>query len=390
MKFAKEKRDDIFHFDEPRPTMGMTISLGDGQEVELSYDTTYVLHNEKRFGAKGIHPSLKSLTKELKDLKLESVRIHDYRLHSGEYLKFRLDMYRKLDDYISHCERHSLLSSMKDKLGRLDPQSDEYAKVQADWDKKLSEHEAANEGYLSVFTDEERSLFKTFQTKHIKRLSKAKMRSLRYKEFWIDYPFAFQNAWDRYQMAKKKKFVRSYKLEEKLHSMNEQIDLRENNKKDVLLGLEDYVIAVVGKEKLDLVDKDAPIGENMISILMGVQGFRREKAHEVAITIMKDLGIPDAEDVCQYKFYQFINEDFQARINLSYMLAYNPSMVIVDCASITWNRKLIEEIISILIKIRTKRKFILAIYDDFLNDKTFEPKEVFVASIDGKVTKKEG
>lgn len=389
MDHIKDENKEISYIDVPIKDTKISVSIKDLGTITMTDETPYVFYSEKRFGVKGIHPSIKSLSKELKGLDIESVKIEDYCLHTEDYLRFRLDLFQKLDSYIDHCERHSLKSAMEAELAKLNKDSEEYARIKSIWEHRIEENILSNEKYLSMLEPEEREQFKYFKSKHIKRLSKAKRRSNFFKAFWIDFPFAFQNSWDRFKLARKKKFKRAYKLEEKLNELKDPIELTKTNKRDVIAGIENYIIGIVGIEKMPFVDENKTIGENMISILMGIQGLRRKKAYEVMIQIMKELGIPDAEDVCQYKFYQFINQDFQARIILSYMLAFNPKMVIVDCASLLLDRALIKELISTLIKIKKERKFILAIYDDVLIDKTFEPKEVYVISTEGKIEKKQ-
>lgn len=206
----------------------------------------------------------------------------------------------------------------------------------------------------------------------------------------MDFSFEMLNGWDRFFLAHKRKFKKARKREEQLQKVKKPLTINCKNEREILLGLENYVIGVVGQEKFLLVDeRKHSIGENLISILMAVQGMRRQEAYDYSIELMEALGIFKAKEVVKYKSYQFINEDFQLKIQLSYLLAFNPKIVVMDCSSLTNSRQLLKEITTRLIELKKKLNFIFVIYDDVMMDKTFEPKDVFVVSKDLSIVKKE-
>lgn len=388
----------ISYLDTSNDKIELKVEMTDGKTYCFDSSTTYIIFSEKRFLVKGIHPSLKMLIKDFKGIKFNRITLNGFTLHDNEYMKFRLSNFERVDRLLTSYERSDARSLMNEQVDRVKadssiPEEDKNIKakeIKAEWSNEIAYIEEANKKYLGLFDDLEKERYRSFQTKNLKRIYYAKKRQLKKKKFWMDFSFEMLNGWDRFFLAHKRKFKKARKREEQLQKVKKPLTINCKNEREILLGLENYVIGVVGQEKFLLVDeRKHSIGENLISILMAVQGMRRQEAYDYSIELMEALGIFKAKEVVKYKSYQFINEDFQLKIQLSYLLAFNPKIVVMDCSSLTNSRQLLKEITTRLIELKKKMNFIFVIYDDVMMDKTFEPKDVFVVSKDLSIVKKE-
>lgn len=306
----------------------ITLVREDGT-YKFSEDEVYVLFSEKRFGLKGIHPKLSLFLERFMKDNITSLTLNGLNLQDPQYLANRLKFKKKSLAYLSSLDEKKKKDFL-DKAFRL-------AKKSKDSDKDLL--------YYSV----------PFHSRA------------------MALSFSFREASWRNQEYKNISSVDLFKT-----------------KNPILNALEDFVVGILGDEKLPFVEEGKSLGENFASILLGVGNCADyDSAQKEAVSILEELGIPRPQEILDYKFYQFINEDYQVKILLGYLLAFSPKMIIIDYSSLTWNRNLADEITSILISLMKKRHFYLAIFDDVLFDKKFENKHVDVLSKEGNVISEE-
>lgn len=303
--------------------------MKEGETYTFTEEEVYVLYSQEKFAVKGIHQRLLSSIERLRKIQGVSLILENITLHDPLYLEKKLKM-------------------KKDSLA-----------------------------YLSSLNREKREAF-------LRKAERRAQRSRNHQKDVLYYSLPFYKR----PFLLSPSFRKAYRRNEE-RKKNERVDLL-NAKHPILKSLNGFWVGILGEEDLPFIEANKTIGENLSSILLGVDKCPDpSSAREEAIALLNAVHIPRSEELLDYKFHQFINEDYQMKILLSYLLAFSPKLIVIDHSNMSLSKELTDEITSILLSLMKKRHFCLVFYDDVLFDKDFKNKHVDVLTKEGKILSEE-
>lgn len=301
----------------------------EGGTYAFDEEEVYVLYSQEKFAVKGIHPRLLSSIERLRKIQGVSLILENITLRDPFYLEKRLKM-------------------KKDSLA-----------------------------YLSSLNRAKKEDFLRKAERRAQRSRNPQKDVLYYSLPFYKRPFLLSPSFRK--ASRRNEGLKKY----------ETVDLLKA-KQPILESLNGFWVGILGEEDLPFIARDKTIGENLSSILLGVDKCPDpSSAREEAIALLNAVHIPRSEEILDYKFHQFINEDYQTKILLSYLLAFSPKLIVIDHSNMSLSKELTDEITSILLSLMKKRHFCLVLYDDVLFDKDFKNKHVDVLTKEGKILSEE-
>lgn len=234
-----------------------------------------------------------------------------------------------------------------------------------------------NKPYLENFDEAQKKAFGLFETNDLKRISRALERSLDTRDNWKDFYFQMRNPIIRFFEPWNRTLATAMRHNKRWLRTSANINPLGLHRGYTLNAIKNFKIGLLGQEKMNLVDSKKTIGTNLIKILMITNECGEAEAREEAIALMSDLGLYDPKDILGRYLWEFINDDYHYKIELAYLLAFSPEVLVVDRSALNTGHGLTSELNDLLVKLQPKYGFVFVLFDDSMFGKDFNNMVVY-------------
>jgi len=376
-------------------------------QIILSPGSVYCFYDETKFNKHEVYPTIESFVKKLKRLKVESIVLKGKALIDHYFLEWKYKCKVNFDKIIKKMESRSIpslkeknLNKLKKeeelKLSKLDKDSEEYKKEkesfdllikkkEKEWNRKCDDQYYSNKKYFEVFSEKEIETFKYFNSHDMKRLYKAKNRSIDNLEEFRDFMVELRPYPYRLTVPMNRTLANAMKRNKRWKRKEPYFKLTSLHFKNTIKTLNNYKVGMFGSEDVTLTDSKKTIGYNLTKIFIAIKRCDEDEAKSHALNLLKELNIYKPEEIFDTYLWQHINDDVHYKILLSYVLAFGPEILIVDKSALNTGHKLTTELYKFLEDVQKKFKFIFIIYDDTMFDKDFENMVTYKVTKNGEI-----
>lgn len=378
------------------------------QQIKLVPGPVYCFYSETKFQKNEAYPTIQNFFKKVASANIESVVLKGKPVVDPYVLDWQYKNAVYYDKVIAKMESRSYPALKEKAIKKINQNKEkELKKYQKDssnykefeekynsliketnryYDELISDRYIYNKKYFENFSEEEIEQFKHYQTKDIKRLAGARNRNIVNLEEIRGFIVELKPSIIRFATPiVNRRLARAMKRNKRWKRKAPYFNINRKDIKKALNALNDTKIGMLGSEKVNLVDNNKTIGENLVKIIRVVKGCSFLEAKNEALELLTYLELYDPQNVYDSYLYQFINNDYHYKILLSYVLAYSPEVIIVDKSALNTNRNLTKDLYKFIVQVQEKYKFIFVIYDDSIFDKDFENMITYKVTKDGDI-----